>query len=386
MNPKPIHSHPCASLRLLTRAPSPEMARALQLAPRLFHFSRDALHLLFSLLGCPGGTPVWMPSFHCGMEVRAAADAGFSPRFYKVKEDLTADEKNLAAGLRDAPGPVLLIHYFGFPQPDISRIAALCSQLAVPLIEDCSHAFLSCFEGRELGTFGLGATFSMYKTLGTIDGGALRIDEAELGRMMSPHLSPPALPPQPTVAWRAHLKSLRCPWRDTPIFRRNGQPIHSTLAARFERRVVTARRRIFEGKWVYGRSISRLSLALIRRLDAEMVLERRRRNYLKLNSLLRDGLGYCPVQPELPVGTCPLYLPVFVNNRTEVLLRLQAARVETFIFGMFNHPAMHTDRFPESRRLREEILCLPVHQNLDGHDLERMALLLRPLLAAAQRD
>lgn len=385
MNPKAIRSHPSAPLSLLTRPPSPEMARALRLAPRLSHFSRDALYLWFSSLGYPQGTPVWMPSFHCGMEVRAAADAGFSPRFYRVDGDLIADEENLAAGLRDAHGPVMLIHYFGFPQPGVSRIAAMCNQLGVPLIEDCSHSFLSRFEGRELGTFGSAATFSLYKTLGTVDGGALRLDEAELGHRMGGHRSLPAQP-QPTIAWDAHSNSLQRRWRDRRIFRGNGRSNYEKDAARFERRVVTSRRRIFEGEWVYGRGISRLSLALIRRLDARMVLDRRRRNYLMLDSLLRDSSGYCPAQAELPEDTCPLYLPIVVKNRTEVLLRLQAARVETFIFGMFSHPAMDENSFPESRRLREDILCLPVHHDLDDYDLERMASLLCPLLAAAQSD
>src|SRR5882757_5420609 len=110
---RPIRSQPDASLRVLARPRSPAMADALQLAPRLYHFSRDAIHSLFGALGYPSQTPVWMPSYHCGMEVRAAADAGFSPRFYNVKKDLNVDVDDLANGLRDEPGPVLLIHYFG---------------------------------------------------------------------------------------------------------------------------------------------------------------------------------------------------------------------------------------------------------------------------------
>jgi dTDP-4-amino-4,6-dideoxygalactose transaminase len=385
MNPPPIHSHPRLSLRLLTRAPSLTMARALQLAPRFFHFSRDAIHALFGALGYPNGTPVWMPSFHCGMEVRAAADAGFTPCFYRVKENLAVDEEDLAAELKGMPGPVLLIHYFGFPQPGTARVAALCNKLQVPLVEDCSHAFLSRFERRELGTFGPAATFSLYKTLGTVDGGALRADEAELGRLTGRPVALPAAPPPPTIAWQAHWKNLQRMYRDAPVPGRNGR-INETLHARFEARVVTARRRIFEGEWLYGRGLSRLSLALIRRLDPEIVRERRRRNYLHLAALLRETAGYRPVLAELPSETCPLYLPICVSNRTKVLLSLQAARVETFIFGMFNHPAMDDERFPESRRLRETILCLPVHQNLDERDMERMASLLRPLLAAVPGD
>jgi dTDP-4-amino-4,6-dideoxygalactose transaminase len=354
------------------------MADALQLAPRLYHFSRDAIHSLFGALGYPSQTPVWMPSYHCGMEVRAAADAGFSPRFYWVKKDLSVDADDLANGLRNEPGPVLLIHYFGFPQPGTLPVVSLCRQLGVPLVEDCSHAFLSRLGERELGTFGQAATFSLYKTLGTSDGGALRADQTELSRLTGQHLSLPPPGTQPTIAWEAHRRR----WRAMAMFRQNGRCRHGVLANIFAERVVAARRRIFEGEWIYGRGISRLSLAVIQRFDAGMVVERRRRNYLQLDSLLRDAPNYHPVLSELPAETCPLYLPIFVRHRAEILVRLQAALVETFIFGMFSHPAMDTERFPESRLLREEILCLPVHQNLDEYDLRRMASLLRPLLEA----
>src|SRR6185295_15072576 len=117
MTSRPIHAHPNTSVRLLSRGRSRSMTDALQLAPKLYHFSRDAINALFNSLGYPTNTPVWMPSYHCGMEVRAAADAGFSPHFYRINKDLSVDVSDLAAGLRAHPGPVLLIHYFGFPQP-----------------------------------------------------------------------------------------------------------------------------------------------------------------------------------------------------------------------------------------------------------------------------
>lgn len=377
-----IHSYPHASLALLARSRSRLMADGLRHAPRLYHFSRDAIHAVFSALGYPDKTPVWMPSYHCGMEVRAAADAGFTPRFYRVSENLSADAGDLARGLCSEPGPVMLIHYFGFPQPTAPDIASTCRRFGVPLFEDCSHAFLTRFGGRELGTFGQAATFSLYKTLGTGDGGALRVNEAELSCLTGHNFALPRQGRRPLAALDAHRKRFRLLWRRLTTFKRRGRDARTALAAAFEQRVVNARRRIFEGEWLYGRGISRLSLMLINRLDPAGVFERRRLNYLRLDAMLCDSAGYRPVLPDLPAETCPLYLPIFVRRRAELLVSLQAHAVETFIFGMFHHPAMEAGRFPESRPLREEILCLPVHQNLGEAELRRMAALLRPLLKA----
>ncbi|MCU1350206.1 MAG: Perosamine synthase [Acidobacteria bacterium] len=342
---KGIHYSPRAPLSLLARRPSPAMAEALAFAPRLFQFSRDALHAWFSARE-PG--VVWMPSFHCGMEVRAAVDAGFTPRFYRVGADLTIDEDHLIAGLREHPGPVLVIHYFGFPQPGIVRIAALCRAQGVPLVEDCSHAFLASHDGRPLGTFGDAATFSLYKSLGTVDGGALRGDGSGGNAQ------------RPLVAWSAHAEA----WER---HRRGSATIDiATLERRFAARVVSARERIFETPWRYGSGISRLSLALIARIDPQRVRATRRANYLRLAALIGGA-------PPLPDGAVPLFLPLFVRDRERLLFRLQSRAIEPFIFGYFHHPDLDPAAFPEARRLREELLCLPVHQQLEGGDLERIA-------------
>lgn len=378
MTPRLILDRPWVAPHGLGRSISPAvmeaMTEALALAPLHYHFSRDALHALFRAFGCPHGTPVWMPSFHCGMEVRAAADAGLLPRFYRVRADLSIDEEDLARGLRRAPGPVLLIHCFGFPQPGTARLAALCRERGVPLVEDASHAFLSGDGERPLGTFAPAATFSLYKTLGTADGGALRVDEDAIrgltGRPF--RLAPPG--PRALAPWSELRRIER---------RRRGHRGRSPadLAEVFEQRAALARTRIFAGPWRYGRGLSRLSDALLRRLDPVEIRERRRRNYLGLAARLARMPGFQPVFDRLPSGVCPLYLPVFVRDRTEVLVRLQVDGVETFVFGMFHHPALEPARFPEARALREEILCLPVHQDLDEADLDRLAALLAPLLA-----
>jgi len=352
---------------------SPAMTAALALAPRRYHFSRDALHALFRAFGYPAGTPVWMPAFHCGMEVRAAADAGLTPRFYRVRADLSIDEDQLAGALRREPGPVLLIHYFGFPQPGVRRLAALCRERGVPLVEDASHGFLSDGLGRPLGTFAPAATFSLYKVLGTADGGALRVDESEIRRLTGRPFNLPPPGPRPLVPW-AELRQIER--------RRQGHRgiAHATLSVTFEQRAAGAQLRIFAGPWRYGRGISRLSLALLLRLDPIAIRERRRHNYLGLAARLAAVPRFRPVLASLPPGVCPLYLPVFVQDRTEILLRLQAAGVEPFLFGIFHHPDLDVARFPEARVLRGEILCLPIHQDLDAGDLDRLAALLEPLL------
>jgi perosamine synthetase len=376
-----LAAHPRAPLALLLRPASPAIDRVLARTPLLYRHSRDALYASFATLEAPRGTPVWTPSFHCGIEVRAAVDAGFAPRFYRLGDDLAVDEDDLARGLREAPGPVLLIHYFGFAQPGVERIAARCAAAGVLLVEDCAHAPLSALNGRALGTLGHAATVSFSKTFGTVDGGGLRLDAAALARVTGREVVLAEPQRGPLIAWDAQRDDVRRRRREEPPRDRHPARAHAALGERYARRIVSAEQTIFTGELHYGRGISRLSLALLRRCDPERTVRRRRANYLLLDALLRDAPGYRPLYGALPDGACPLYLPVFVHDRAEVLLRLQAARVATFVFGMFHHPAMDVASFPETRRLREQLLCLPVHQGLGQREVERIAAVLRPLLA-----
>jgi perosamine synthetase len=336
---KAIHFAPRPKLTLLLRRRSAAMHDALDVAPERFHFSRDALHAWFRARG----GDVWFPSFHCGMEVRAAVDAGCKPRFYRVDEHFAVDIEQL----RQVSGTLVVIHYFGFPQPAIARIAALCRVRGVALLEDCSHAFLSSLHNRPLGTFGDAATFSFYKSLGTVDGGGLRDGDVACER------EPPLL------AAGAQLAAWRKRWRD------RAETDRDTLRQRFADRVVSAKARIFDEPWTYGRAMSHLSLALALRIEPERVIAQRRANYERL------------AQRKLEEGVVPLFHPLFVEDRVEMLVRLQAARIEPFIFGMFFHPSMDPDAFPDARRLRENLLCIPVHHDLSERDLARIEKVIR---------
>ena len=50
--------------------------------------------------------------------------------------------------------------------------------------------------------------------------------------------------------------------------------------------------------------------------------------------------------------------------------RLSARGLETFRFGARPHPSLDLTRYPDSQSFREEILALPVHQDLSPDALD----------------
>jgi len=75
---------------------------------------------------------------------------------------------------------VILPHLFGLVHPDIKKIASICSENNILLIEDCAQAHGATLDGQLAGTFGDVAVFSFYptKNLGALgDAGAIATND-----------------------------------------------------------------------------------------------------------------------------------------------------------------------------------------------------------------
>jgi dTDP-4-amino-4,6-dideoxygalactose transaminase len=278
--------------------------------------------------------------------VRAALDAGYQAGFYNVDAALQADEDDLRSRVSRRPGPVLLIHYFGFPQPGLERIARLCAEYGCTLIEDCAHALFSHDEsGRELGSVAPLAIYSLRKTLPVMDGGALRAGADLAG---SPLLRRFAFTACGTYVKDA-VRSMIGP-RLTALYRKMASAAPPDSPS-------------------YGEPMFCLSRAVAAKSQPAEVVSLRRWNYIALDRMLRQVSEYRPVWRELPQGTCPLFLPVWTASRSEMMRRLASAGIESFRFGASSPYRVDAGEFPATAKLRDSILCLPIHQDLDGADL-----------------
>lgn len=79
----------------------------------------------------------------------------------------------------------------------------------------------------------------------------------------------------------------------------------------------------------------------------------------------------CPT--DLPDRVCPLEFPVLVDD----LRRVSGALHERFILAdvWWNHfhPAVPWAEFPDAVYLKEHMLVLPVHQDIEPYHLQKMA-------------
>ena len=130
-----------------------------------------------------------------------------------------------------------------------------------------------------------------------------------------------------------------------------------------------------------------LSRRLLDGADAEAIVRRRRANYAHLAvrvGALRAALPtVAALRPTLPDGARPLVFPMRLHGgRDEAAAALYRRGVAVRTLWDVLPREIPLDRFPESPLLRDEILCLPFHQDLSPRQLDRAVAALAETVAA----
>lgn len=330
-------------------------------------FARNGIYSLARLWGL-AGKEVLFPSYFHGVELDALLEAGVRPRFYPVDGRMQVDPQEVISAIGEETAAVYLIHYLGFPGP-VEELAAACEERGVKLIEDCALALLSSSGERPLGSFGHASIFCLYKTLPVPNGGilvlrqpaALRLPEGE-----PPNLASTVGPMASSLLQRLEISAGHLGWAIRGGIRAVG------AAARWHR----AGRHVPTGTQRFDRTHVRLAMSPISRRilaaqDFARIVESRRRSYFHLLGRLRSVSP--PVFNELPPGVCPLFYPLQVERKPQVLEALWRRGIEAVDFWRRGHPRLPWGLFPESDRLRRTIVEIPCHQDLEPTTVDRIA-------------
>jgi dTDP-4-amino-4,6-dideoxygalactose transaminase len=99
----------------------------------------------------------------------------------------TIDPAALEAAITPRTVGIIPVHLYGQPA-DMDAIMAIAARHKLWVIEDCAQAHLARYKGRQVGTFGVAATYSFYpgKNLGAMgDAGAVVTSNAEFAERMT---------------------------------------------------------------------------------------------------------------------------------------------------------------------------------------------------------
>ncbi|MBX5483662.1 MAG: DegT/DnrJ/EryC1/StrS aminotransferase family protein [Myxococcaceae bacterium] len=343
------------------------------------YLGRNAVYRAVKRLGL-SGAEVLVPAYHHGVEISALIEAGADVRFVRVDgETLMLDLEDAAAQMSPRTRALYLIHYAGFPQP-LDAARAFCRRHGLWLIEDCALATFSSDGTRALGSVGDAAIFCFYKTVPVPHGGGLlmRVDP-QAATDGEPLSAPPWMPTISHSAGSLFLTGERALGRPGAWVRRVVRAMTDAFVAKAWESDVPVGTQHFDRN-VVTLGMSSVTRWMIRHVDAEKVVRRRRENWAALHQRL-GGLRP-PVWKALPEGVCPLFYALRVEDKDRVLEHLHRHQIEAVDFWRWSHPAMDASRFPEVERLRREVIELPCHQDLTRDDLERIADVTRAALSA----
>ena len=136
-----------------------------------------ALHLAMLLAGVKSGDTVFCQSLTFSASANPVVYCGAKPVFIdSERETWNMDPAALRRAFEQygAPKAVVVVHLYGNPAK-LDKIAAICHEHSVPLIEDAAEALGSTYNGQRCGTFGeFGAlSFNGNKIITTSGGGML---------------------------------------------------------------------------------------------------------------------------------------------------------------------------------------------------------------------
>jgi dTDP-4-amino-4,6-dideoxygalactose transaminase len=272
----------------------------------------DDIVLLPSYIGVSGreGSGVFDPIRRCGV--------GFA--FYAQDADLHTDVTDFERQLvRLRPKVVVLIHYFGWPDPAYAELVRLAHERGVLVLEDSAHAMLSDIIGGIVGRLGDASIWSLHKLLPVPSGGLLLLNAPT--RHLAKSLPPGA----------ASIED----------------PLAHDLARMSERR----------------RSKAAQLMAGVHSMVEEL-------------EPLRDELPVGVVPQTFPVRIRRV-------SRDRLYGSMNAAGFGVVSLYHTLIPEISRDTYPESHALSRVILNLPLHDSASSTDLDRLIVALGDHIASS---
>lgn len=150
-----------------------------------------ALHLALLAAGVGPGDEVITSSFSFVAPANAIVYTGATPVFADIEpRSFNLDPIAVERAVTSRTKAIVVVHLYGRPC-DMTALCAIAARHGLRVIEDCAQAIGARWQGRAVGSFGLG-TFSLYATKNVTsgEGGMLTTDDeaaAELTRSLRQH-------------------------------------------------------------------------------------------------------------------------------------------------------------------------------------------------------
>lgn len=351
---KEIGSEFNLSLKVLTKPQVFDLSKFLGLDSSgyiLFRGGRTALHYYLKHLAPFYDGEYLLPAYLCEAVLRPFEFESVKFNFYHINENLQIDLADLKARVNSKTKGILIIHYFGFPQPEeiMDYLESLRDQ-GIDIIEDMTQAFFTTKD--DIGRKGNYALASFRKFVPIPDGGILysfreKMTTANVAGGYDKY-------------FRKRLQGLL--WKNFYLARGGSKGFLKSFR---------------QGENYYDRDakihgMTGFSRLLLKKTEKDCLFEKRRQNFLTLLQGCRSLQGIRPLFTNLPSGVCPLGFPILAGRRRE---QLRDFLIEHRVFPPVHwelpkqvNPVVYNKEFS----LSCQILTIPCDQRYDTADMQNI--------------
>ncbi len=349
--------------------------------PSVRHFARGryAMHAAYAAAGVGPVGSLLAPAYHCRTMLDPALALGAEVLLYALNSDLTPklDSINALVTKRKPEVKALVVtHYFGIEQPRalMKKMAQLCEQQCITLVEDCSHAWpIAVLRASTVrATTHHVVIASPYKFFAFQDGGTLWGPAAMLAGIN---------PTSPK--WVAELKALR---HAVSRAWANSRPMESiisagpghcddALASQDLRETSNRPSAFYEDRYENMSSLA-ISRWAVRHTRVSLVARQRQQNYRQWAQAVAS-LRHCKALfPELPPTSVPYMFALQIEDPEQHFHQLKRLGLP-----MWRWDEMAVSDCPVSARYRLHLLHLPCHQSLTREQMQWMTTAAAKVLA-----
>jgi dTDP-4-amino-4,6-dideoxygalactose transaminase len=294
-----------------------------------------------------------LPAYCCESMILPFEKHGFTISFYDINSKLEADIDSIQAQTRKDIGIFVHLGYFGFEtNHELGSLLEKLKASGTFILEDVTHTLLSNFKRNELNDFYIA---SIRKWIGIPGGGFVSSKEKHTYKLEK-------VTEFSIIRQNALIKK-------SEYIKTWNESLKSEFLDLFKR----AEDILDNDPQAY--KIDSASETILHNTNFKELIEKRRRNYSYLSETIQNNKNIKCIFPELPAGICPLFLPVYSDNRD----KLQKYLIENKVFAPIHWPKptkVDPKKNPGCENIRNNIISIPIDQRYSLAEMDKIAYII----------
>lgn len=292
-----------------------------------------------------------LPAYICESVIMPFIREGYNCYFYDINYDLKPNIESIKCNLKMKIGIFLHMGYFGFSTNDnLYTIISDLKSSGTIIVEDVTHTLFSKFERYPENDYYVA---SLRKWAGLPSGGFLASKYDDINYCFNRQSNFISIRKEALLLKRQYVESNSSKLKDKflHMFHEAEEILNQDL-----------------GPYV----IDEVSNTIINKLDTEILITRRRGNFIYLHDALRNIKDIELIFKNISNATCPIFFPVYVHAGRNKLKELLISEDIYCPIHWPIPPQVNINSYPLSKDIYRMILSIPCDQRYNIKDMQRI--------------